>query len=399
LDPQHVALLDAVMVGRNILTEKEPAEVAALRRAYPDIAGMSDYVSYWFRKTHDLLPAGGRAGLVGTANIRSGDSRKSTLDYIVDNDGVIVEAVSSQPWSGDANVEVSIVNWTKGTYDGPKTLWLSRGTTKMTVEEITGSLSAETDLRAAEKLWVNRRPQVCFQGQTPQHTKGFVLKTEGAQALVAEDPKSAVVIHPYLNGNDITKTGAPSRFVIDIDADDAMAAAAQAPAAYEYVKQHVLPDRQETVRKEAERNRKLREADPDATLNWERRDFMDTWWQLWRRRADMLQAIGGLSRYVALSRHAILGRPSIYAFVAPDIHPGDALTVFALEDDYSFGILHSSWHRAYFEERCSKMRVDPRYTSRTVWDAPLATGTYRGRRRDGRGRGRAAHRVPRRPPR
>jgi hypothetical protein len=42
--------------------------------------------------------------------------------------------------------------------------------------------------------------------------------------------------------------------------------------------------------------------------------------------------------------------------------------VFAFEDDYSFGILHSSFHRAYFEERCSKMRVDLRYTSRTVFD-------------------------------
>src|SRR4051812_38882378 len=121
------------------------------------------------------------------------------------------------------------------------------------------------------------------------------------------------------------------------DADDAMAAAAQARAANEYVKQHVLPDRQAIVRKEAERNRKLLEADADATLNCERRDFMGTWWQLWRRRADMLEAIGQLSRYIALSRHAILDRPSIYAFVAPDIHPGDALPVFALEDDYSFG--------------------------------------------------------------
>jgi hypothetical protein len=39
-----------------ILEEKSPAEVAALRRAYPDIGGTSNYVSYWFRKAHDLLP-------------------------------------------------------------------------------------------------------------------------------------------------------------------------------------------------------------------------------------------------------------------------------------------------------------------------------------------------------
>jgi hypothetical protein len=353
--------------AKNILDEKAPAEVAALRRAYPDIGGTSDYVSYWFRKTHDLLPEGGRAGLVGTANVRSGDTRKNTLDYIVDNGGVITDAVSSQPWSGDASVEVSIVNWTKGSYDGERTLWLSRGTTKLTVDEITGSLSTETDLRHAVKLKVNRKPQVIFQGQTPQHAK-FVLTPKQAQAMVAKDPKSKVVLHPYLIGRDLVNAGAPSRFVIDIADTDSMVAAATAPAAYEHVKARVLLDREELVRKEAKRNKELYEADPNTKLLWERRDFMVKWWHLWRRREDMLDAIRGLKRYIVLSRVAVWTRPSIYAFVAPDVHPGDALTVFAFEDDYSFGILHSSYHRAYFEERCSKMRVDLRYTSRTVFD-------------------------------
>jgi hypothetical protein len=353
--------------AKNILDEKTPAEVAALRRAYPDIGGTSDYVSYWFRKTHDLLPEDGRAGLVGTANIRSGDTRKNTLDHIVDNGGVIFDAVSSQPWSGDASVEVSIVNWTKGNYEGDKTLWLSRGMTKMTVDEITGSLSPETDLRHAAKLKVNKKPQVIFQGQTPQHEK-FVLAPTQAQAMVAKDPASKAVLHPYLIGKDLTRTGTPSRFIIDIPATDAMVAAAMAPAAYAHVKAHVLPAREEVVRKEAQRNKELREADPDAKLLWERRDFMVKWWHLWRRREDMLDAISGLERYIVLSRVAVWTRPSIYAFVAPEIHPGDALTVFAFEDDYSFGILNSSYHRSYFEERCSKMRVDLRYTSRTVFD-------------------------------
>jgi SAM-dependent methyltransferase len=353
--------------AKRMLEEKSAHEITALNRAYPDIGGTSDYVSYWFRKTHDLLPEGGRAGLVGTANIRSGDSRKNTLDYIVDNGGIITEAISSQPWSGDATVEVSIVNWTKGSYDGSKTLWLSRGTVKMEVAEITGSLSAKTDLRTAEKLKVNRRPQAIFQGQTPQHAK-FVLTPAQAQAMVARNPKNKAVLFPYLVGREMNKTGEPSRFIIDIEASDAMAAAAVAPDAYEHVRAQVLPDRQELVRKEAARNQELLDSDPKARLNWERRDFMVKWWELWRRRADMLDAIRPLSRYIALSRVSVWTRASIYAFVSPEIRPGDALTVFAFDDDYSFGILNSTYHRAYFEERCSKMRVDLRYTSKTVFD-------------------------------
>ena len=57
-------------------------------------------------------PVAGRSGLVGTQNIRNNESRESGLDYVVSN-GTIIEAVDSQPWSGEANVQVSIVNWVK----------------------------------------------------------------------------------------------------------------------------------------------------------------------------------------------------------------------------------------------------------------------------------------------
>ena len=355
--------------AKRLLEEKSADEIAALQRTYPDVGGLADYVVYWFRKTHDLMPEGGRAGLVGTSNIRTGDSRKYSLDHVVDNGGVIYEAVSSQPWSGDATVEVSIVNWIKGRHDGPKTLWLTRGTTKMDVPQITGSLSPNTDLRAAQKLKANRKPKVCFQGQTPQHTPGFVLSPAQAAEMVAADRQAATVIHPFLIGQELNGNGEPSRFVIDIDAPDALQAEVQAGAVVmDHLRRNVIADRQAGAEREAERNRALREANATRTLTWHQKNFLDKWWQLGWRRPELLSAIAGLSRYIVLSRVAVLTRQSVYAFVSPEIRPADALQVFAFEDDYSFGILHSSYHRAYFEERCSKMRVDPRYTPNTAWD-------------------------------
>jgi hypothetical protein len=354
--------------ARNIQEEKTAEEVAAIRRAYPDIGGLSDYVSYWFRKSHDEMTADARAGLVGTANIRFGDTRASTLDYIVDNGGVITEAVAHQPWSGDASVEVAIVNWIKGDYAGPRTLWLSRGTVKMEVPEITGSLSPNTDLREAKKLDVNRTPKVCFQGQTPQHTPGFVITQARAREMVSRDARSARFIHPYLTGNDLNMNGQPSRFVIDIDADDLVAAEAVAPMLVAHVREAVLPDRQEAARREATRNAEALKANPRARVNWHDRNFLERWWQLGYRRADMVAELAKLDRYIALSRVAIENRQSPYVFVSSDIRPADALQVFAFDDDYSFGILHSTYHRMYFEERCSKMRVDLRYTPKTVFD-------------------------------
>src|SRR5204863_6317330 len=90
-----------------------------LRKLYSDVPGMADLCVYWIRRAHDELKRcttddrlSGRAGLVGTQNIRNNASRRGGLDYVV-LDGTIVEAVDNQPWSGEANVNVSIVNWVK----------------------------------------------------------------------------------------------------------------------------------------------------------------------------------------------------------------------------------------------------------------------------------------------
>src|SRR5271157_1077345 len=107
-------------VGAKFLKPERGADyVNAVRHAYPEVPGMADYCVYWFRKAHDHLrpctpadPVAGRAGLVGTQNIRNNQSRVGGLDYVVQS-GTIVEAVDNQPWSGEANVHVSIVNWVK----------------------------------------------------------------------------------------------------------------------------------------------------------------------------------------------------------------------------------------------------------------------------------------------
>jgi hypothetical protein len=356
-------------LGRRRIVEERGATYAArLAREYPDVGGVSDYVVYFFRKTHDLLATGARAGLVGTNTVRQGDTRRHSLDYIIDNGGVIYDAISSQPWSGDATVEVSIVNWTKGVGVEPRVLWLSNGTVKLEVPEITGALSADIDLRAARPIESVRAPKTGFQGQTPGITEAFVLDVETAERLAAHDPSSAKVMHPYLIGDELGEDGQPRRYIIDIDGEDAMSARALAPAAYDRLRELALPVRQDKARQEAARNAEVLAENPAARVNWHHRNFLERWWQLAYRRADMVKAIEALPRYIALSRVAVENRQSVYSFVSPRIRPGDAVQVFAFDDDYSFGILHSSIHRLWFERRCSTMRVDLRYTSRTVWD-------------------------------
>jgi type II restriction/modification system DNA methylase subunit YeeA len=103
--------------AKRLKPERGPDYVKSVRKAYPDVPGMADYCVYWIRRTHDHLPectiddtVTGRAGLVGTQNIRNNKSRVGGFDHVVKT-GTILEAVENQPWSGEANVHVSIANW------------------------------------------------------------------------------------------------------------------------------------------------------------------------------------------------------------------------------------------------------------------------------------------------
>ena len=129
--------------------------ITRLRKEYPDVPGRADYCVYWFRKAHDFVPEGHRAGLVATNTIRQNYSREASLDYIVGHGGTITEAVSSQVWSGDAVVHVSIVNWIKGKSTGTKRLMIQDGDSvdspwrMIQTNKINSALSFDLDVTAA----------------------------------------------------------------------------------------------------------------------------------------------------------------------------------------------------------------------------------------------------------
>src|SRR5207253_2806105 len=81
--------------------------------------GVKDYCVYWFRKAHEHLQVGQRAGLVGTNSISQNKARSASLEYIAATGGVITDAVSTQDWPGDAAVDVSLVNWIKAPSSPP----------------------------------------------------------------------------------------------------------------------------------------------------------------------------------------------------------------------------------------------------------------------------------------
>ena len=360
------------------------AYVKKVRTAYPEVPGMADFCVYWFRRANEELvpctvddPVAGRAGLVGTQNIRSNASRVGGLDYIAST-GTVVDAVENQPWSGEANVNVSIANWikTKDQKVLPKVrrLWFKaepvvgaakrvRGAGSMSkqfqldmreVGFISSSLSDKTDVSVAVPLSCNTKPQWCFTGQMLGHA-GFLLTKEQRAAVVKGDVRSSNVIFPYLNGDEALSGRGLSRFVLDFEQRDQLSAAGYG-GAFAWVKANVLPDR-------------LKAADEGKDETGKQRThhkaFLARWWQLSFGRADLLAAIEGKQRYLVCSR--VTKRP-IFLFVGSEVRSSDALSCFAFDDDYSFGVLQSLPHWGWFVAKSSKLTERLRYSPESVFD-------------------------------
>lgn len=355
-----------------IIEELGRAYVNRVRKQFPDVPGRADYCVYWFRKAHDHLDPGERAGLVGTNTIRQNYSRIGGLDYIVGNGGTITEAVSSQVWSGDAVVHVSIANWVKGDQKGPKKLFRQIGDHRDSpweiadVPKIGPSLSFEIDVSTARPVKANASSTACYQGQT-HGNKGFLLSIEEAQKLIAAEKNLAPYLHPYMITDDLIGTSdrLPSRYVIDFEGLGLLDVQ-KFPAVYKVIEGRVLEARTEAAERERARNEEALSDDEEGKVAKDHANALKKWWLLFRRRGELLSHIAPLRRYIVCGR--VTRRP-IFEFVSPEIHPNDSLTAFPLDDDYSFGILQSGIHWLWFTQRCSTLKSDPRYTSNTVFDS------------------------------
>ncbi|PAU74589.1 DNA methyltransferase [Halomonas salipaludis] len=348
-----------------------------LRAAYPEIPGMADYCVYWFKKANDFLIEctskdwkSGRAGLVGTQNIRSNASRKGGLDAICKT-GTIIDAVDNQPWSGEANVNVSIVNWVKSKDTSiigkKKKLWSiikqerkktpkkGKGPAKKyyelavkEVSHINASLSDKTDVGNAHVLKHKDSIKQSFQGITPGH-EGFVLP----KSEVEKFPKpERGIFFPYLVGDEFLSGKSADRYILDLGQSNILEAQ-KYKHAFSYIQDTILPDRKEAAK------------DRNGNIRPHHKAFLKRWWQLSWRREEMQNSIEKLPRYIACSR--VTTRP-IFFFVNSKIKPGDALQVFSFSDLYSFGILQSSVHYSWFHAKCSNMKSDPRYTSQSIFE-------------------------------
>ena len=221
------------------------------------------------------------------------------------------------------------------------------------------------DVTKAKVLECNQLSSTCYQGQT-QGTVKFILSKEQA-ACFLKDGRNSEVLHPILVGEELLGQyqSQPQRYIIDFrDAKDVFEVSSYKEL-YDYIHEQVYPTFRKKADDEIERNRKAKEENPDYREKKDHQAAFKNWFRLFRARKELMDIIKMLDRYIVCSR--VTRRP-IFEFISKEISPNDALSVFPVDDDYSFGILQSAIHWEWFVARCSTLKGDWRYTSDTVYN-------------------------------
>jgi len=311
--------------GNKVRKELGDEYVEDLFRLYSErVPPFADLVCYWFEKARAQIQSAKckRAGLLATQGIRGGASRV-VLERIKES-GSIFMAWSDRPWILDgAAVHVSIVGFDDGsqterTLDGKR------------VSIVHANLTSEAETTSAAELAENSG--ICFMGPS---AKGPFDIDEQVARLMLDAPlningrPNSDVVRPVASGVDLVQA-TRSMWTIDfatLPADKA----AEYELPFEYVNTHVRPIRTEGRRAQ----------------------YGQRWWQYGRPRVEMRRAMNGKARYIAtpaVSKHRI------YTWVEPRVLCNQGTLVFARDDDYFFGVLHSRAHELWARAQGTQVR-------------------------------------------
>ena len=285
-----------------------------------------------------------RAGLLATQSIRGGANRK-VLDKIKET-GDIFWAYADRDWIlNGATVHVSMIGFDDGREKGK----ILNGNT---VNEINPDLT--TLVNATQSQILTENALISFQGPSPKAP--FDIDANIAQKLLVQtninNRSNSDVVKPVVSAIDLGQ-GSRGKWTIYFEMMP-IEEASEYEAPFEYVKKNILPIREHR-----------------------RNDYRGMWWQYGRPRPEMSRALVGKKRYIATPR---VSKHRIFAWLPPETLANDGTIVFARDDDYFFGVLHSKIHELWARRTGTQLREAEsgfRYTPTTTFETfpfPWAPG-------------------------
>jgi hypothetical protein len=196
--------------------------------------------------------------------------------------------------------------------------------------EISGSSRPVPLLANRQLAWIGSGP----------YGEGFILTPSQALGMIEEDPRNAEVVKPYLIGEDVNRSvdSSPQRWIIDFGRLSKVVAA-EYRAPWEWVRQHVKPDRDRL--------------DP---VKYKR--IVENWWEYWAPRFDLYEALLLSDGALVLAR---VSNTLVPVFTRASQVFSEQLVVLPYRPGLQ-ALLSSSLHLTWANRHASSLRSDIRYT-------------------------------------
>ena len=274
-------------------------------------AGLTDLVVYFLRRIYGLLRDGGFTAIITTNSIVDGDVRKDGLEQVVAAGAQINMAIRGMKWPGTANLVVSLLAIHKGAWNGLRML-------DNQPAAIINSFFEEGE-ELGEPIKIGENAATVFTGYY-WLGEGFLLNHRETEELIAADGRSAEVVFPVINGQEINDDPdqAPGRSIINFR-DWPIERAREFPAAFSIIEERVKPFRASRNR---DRNREI-------------------WWVYGEHRPGLTRSIRDLRICFASARTtkhlSFSALPTNYVF-------SDALNIFTTDRWDLFTVVQSTLH-------------------------------------------------------
>ena len=221
----------------------------------------------------------------------------------------------------------------------------ARLTINKSVSTINSNLTSSADLTQAQALAANLG--ICFMGPSPKAPFDIDAELAARMLEARGNPNrrsNSDVVRPVASGIDLVGK-ARDKWTIDF-AMTPLEEAAKYEMPFEYVRKHVYPIRS--------KNR--------------RASYAQRWWQYAEARPGMRAALKDKLQFIATPE---VSKHRIFVWVKPEVLCNQHTLVFARDDDYFFGVLHSRVHELWARRVGTQLReVESgfRYTPTTCFE-------------------------------
>jgi hypothetical protein len=300
-----------------------------IRSTYKDVPETVDYVMYWWHKSAEMIRNQTliRFGLITTNSICQVLQRKVIEQYLSSKNPIrLIFAIPDHPWVDEGaavRIAMTVAENDSKLARISKILLIKTERAGETPEESADSVTFN-EIQAS-KIFSNLQSGVDVGSAMPLksnsglscpgmklHGSGFIVTSEQAECLERE------VTHKYLNGRDLLQT-TRSVSVVDLFGLTKNEAQQSFPHAYQWVYEHVKPERDQNNRKA----------------------YRDNWWIFGEPRANFRPALQSLTKYIATVETA---KHRVFVFLDGKIVPDNMLIAIAFDDAYFLGVLSSSFH-------------------------------------------------------